>query len=215
MEIIIRPPDTSNPYNADAGFIVKTLNEKKHISADSNKINDDKIREIFKSSTTRIMTVDGYYTAFGYLTGLQKGLYADFHGYINGVKGYKFFKKHYLFDYVLDTYFNDFDIKSINVFYPHFLEHDHKGRRRAGARLLGDSGFKRIETPIRNFDSIDGKPIDVFVYQAHKPWFIKWQKIKNDYESGILTIKTIAEKYKVNEVKLLNIADKKQWKRRF
>lgn len=213
--IIIKKPDTSDISGLDAAFIVKTINDNKKYSTDSVNLNDDKIREIFYSQSTRICIVDGEYIGFCFLSDIENKLSATFHGYISGVKAYYTFKKLHIFDLLFIEYFKNYDILTINVFLPEYLESKKIGKltiKTPAFVLLSEAGFK-IAGLVKNWDFKNKKPVDIFIFQVHKFWFSKWQKIKADYELTNISVQSLANKHKVGIESLTKIIKKKNWLR--
>ena len=225
--IIIRKPDITD-IEGDVTFITKTIRDNRKYAVDGLTIDDAKITEILQISSARIATQDDKYIAFGFLSDITPKLNATLHGYI-GVRdktnysinnaiaknAYYLFKKNYVFDLLYQDYFKNYDIETINVFLPEYLHDKRIGQlkiKKPAAILLEHGGFKQIGI-LKNDSFKDKRPVDTFIYQVHRFWFKKWQKIKSEYENYNISFESLASKHRVSAEGLYKIATNKKWTR--
>jgi len=214
--IKVRPVNTNDISGEDAAFIVKTLNENKKYSLDNAKLDNVKIKEIFYAESTRLVIGEnGEYIGFCFLTDIEDKLSATFHGYISSAKNYYKFKKNHVFDLIFIDYFKTYNVITINVYLPEYLKTKKVGKltiAKPSSILLDKAGFK-CSSPVKNYALKNDRPIDIFIYQVHRFWFVKWQNVKKDYESGRYSNGGLAIKHKLHLPILEKIIVQKNWEK--
>lgn len=217
---VLRPD--KNPTGSDAAFITKILRDNADKAHDRQAFNDSFIKYVFDLDSTRIIKADNEYIGLTFLTEIEDGLCATLHSFLctfdkagnPTIKNYYKLVKHYIFDNILADYFSNYNILTLNIILPDYVETtviNGKNKQSPAAKIINKAGFKRLSDPLRNWERKNGKPIDCWLYQVHRGWFVKWQRIKQDYENGKFSIDEILLKYRIRQDHLESIAKKKGW----